>query len=67
MLKHEIGSSIRKERRLNDWTQKELAEKLNMSVNHISMIERGDANPSLETVAKIAELFNKRVVISFKK
>lgn len=38
--------------------QNALADALDMSPNQISKYERGQANPSLETLAQMAELFN---------
>jgi len=46
-------------------TQKGLAKKLHTSQAAISRIERGDYNPSLETIEKIAEVFHKRIELNF--
>lgn len=46
---------IRKERNL---TQKEFAEKLNISQQAISQYENGDREPKLETWQKLADFFN---------
>ena len=42
-------------RKLSGMTQKELAEKAGMTQGDISKIERGNANPSLGTLKKLAE------------
>lgn len=43
----------RKEARL---TQKELASKIGITANHYSRIERGKANPSLETLKVLSKI-----------
>lgn len=42
-------------------TQKELAEKLDVSPSTISMIESGENAPSLELAYKISSLFGKTI------
>lgn len=37
-------------------TQKELAEKLGVHVNYYARIERGEENPSLETLKKLTKI-----------
>ena len=57
-----IHEKIRSMREANDWSQEEMAEKLSMSVNGYSKIERGETksyNPKLE---QIAELFGLHVL-----
>lgn len=43
----EIGSNIRIQRILNGLKQKDLAERVNVSPQHISHVETGRAKPSL--------------------
>ncbi len=45
-----LGSRICQRRKELKITQKKLAERINLSSNHISGIETGDKRPSLETL-----------------
>lgn len=49
-----VGCRIKEAREKKGYTQEQLAEKLNLSVQHISVIERGVKVPKLETFIKIA-------------
>lgn len=48
-----VGQNIRKYRLLKKLRQEDLAEKANLSVTYIGMLERGEKNPSLETFVNI--------------
>ena len=48
-----IGKNIRKFRLANKLRQEDLAEKTDLSVNYIGMLERGEKIPSLETFINI--------------
>ncbi len=48
-----IGRNIRKYRIEKNMRQGDLAEKTGLSTNYIGMIERGEKNPSLETLIEI--------------
>ena len=48
-----IGANIRKCRLSKKMRQEDLAEKANLSVTYIGMIERGEKTPSLETLVAI--------------
>lgn len=52
----EIGRNIRKYRIKMGWKQKELAEKVNVTPQHISHIETGCAQVSLPTLVAIANI-----------
>jgi len=54
----EIGRIIREERKKLGWTQDKLGEILYISGKQISNYEKGSPLPSLETMLKLAELFN---------
>ena len=53
-----VGTRIKKARIDRKLTQAELAEKLDLSNNYISSIERGNAIPSLETFISICNALN---------
>lgn len=57
MEKKTIGGLIAALRKANGMTQKELAERLNVSDKTISRWERGDGAPDLAAVPAIAEIF----------
>lgn len=52
----EIGRKIKKARENKGYTQEQLAEKVNLSVQHISVIERGLKAPKLDTFIRIANV-----------
>lgn len=51
------SEKIRSLRKKQEWSQKEMAEKLNMSVNGYSKIERGESVPSIARLQQIADTF----------
>ncbi len=51
------GQGIRAWRKQKGWTQDELAEKVNMSVNAISLMERGETDPHKSTLEAMALAF----------
>ena len=53
----EIGKRIHDLRVKNSLTQEALSERLEITVNHLSAIERGASGPSLETVWKMMKVF----------
>ncbi len=55
---HNIGKRMKKSRNNANLTQEQLAEKVNISTNYLSSIERGDKIPRLETFVKIANALN---------
>lgn len=52
-----ISEQLKKYRTERGMTQEELAEKLFVSRQAISKWEKGEANPDLENVVKLAEIF----------
>ena len=52
-----LGDNIRKYRRLNNMSQDELAEKLNVTRQSISLWENEQTQPSLENIVALAKLF----------
>lgn len=53
-----IGRKLREVREKHHLTQVEVAEKADISTNHYAQIERGEANPSIETFESIINALN---------
>lgn len=51
-----IGNNIKVSRVLKGYTQEKLAEKLNKSVNFISLIERGKSGIGIKTIIDICNI-----------
>ncbi len=52
-----FGSRIRFLRKERDWSQEELADRVNFHRTYIGMVERGERNISLLNIQKLAEVF----------
>jgi len=50
-----FGARIKSLREAKGWTQEKLAEKMDISSNYLSSIERGKENPTFDMLAKFAE------------
>jgi len=61
-----IGKSIKQRRKTLRVTQPQVAELANISVNTLYKIERGQANPTLETLTKIADVLGLEVILQVK-
>ncbi|OBW97290.1 helix-turn-helix domain-containing protein [Gallibacterium anatis] len=57
-----IQEKIRKLREQNHWSQEEMAEKMGMSLNGYSKIERGETKLYMEKLEQIAQIFNIDIV-----
>jgi transcriptional regulator with XRE-family HTH domain len=64
-IKWLFGRAVRKRRRELDLSQEELAERAGLHRNYISDIERGDRNPSLENIQKLAKALDIKVSALF--
>ena len=53
-----IGDRLAELRKQNQYTQKELAQKLNVSQQIISNIERGQTEPDIDFLRDTADLYN---------
>lgn len=53
-----LGDNIRNYRKLNNMSQDELAEKLDVTRQSISLWETGQTQPTLENIVALAKLFN---------
>lgn len=60
-IRQRFGLRIRELRDELGWSQERLAEQADMSVTHLSVIERGLANPTIATVQKIATALGRRM------
>ena len=58
----ETHEKIRVLRELNQWTQEEMAEKLEMSAGGYAKIERGGSQLNLSRLEQIAKIFNINVL-----
>jgi transcriptional regulator with XRE-family HTH domain len=61
-----LGSNLRKFRGRRKWSQMELAEKADISMNFLSEIERGNKWPSSETLQNLADSLDIEVYELFK-
>ncbi|WP_028778773.1 helix-turn-helix domain-containing protein [Shimazuella kribbensis] len=52
-----VGQRIRKLRKINGLTIKELADKVNVSQPYLSQIERDDKSASVDLLAKVCHVF----------
>jgi len=61
-----VGKSIKERRKTLRVTQPQVAELADISVNTLYKIERGQANPTLETLTKIADVLGVEVILQVK-
>jgi transcriptional regulator with XRE-family HTH domain len=61
-----VGKSIKERRKTLRVTQPQVAELADISVNTLYKIERGQANPTLETLTKIADVLGMEVILQVK-
>ena len=54
----EFGKKVHQYRLQQQMSQEELAELVELHRNHIGRIERGEANPTLETIFRLARALN---------
>lgn len=50
-----VGKQIRQLRKERKWSQEFLAAEAGLNVNYLGGIERGERNPSLKNLARIAD------------
>lgn len=65
-IKTMFGKRLRKYRRNKDLTQEQLAELVGVSVDFVSLIERGLSSPSFDTIQKMSEVLEVPVEEFFK-
>ncbi|RIH67170.1 transcriptional regulator [Mariniphaga sediminis] len=66
MTSKEIGKQIKERRKVLRITQPDLAEMAGISINTLYKIERGQANPTIQIVNKIAEILGMEIKIAVK-
>ncbi|MBF0784286.1 XRE family transcriptional regulator [Muribacter muris] len=54
----ELNQKIKILREINQWSQEEMAEKMNMSLNSYARLERGETKLNIEKLEQIANVFN---------
>ena len=57
-----VNEKIRKFREAKDWSQEQMAEKLNMSLNGYAKIERDESKIYLDKLEQIAQVFDIDVI-----
>lgn len=60
-LRSKFGQRLKHLRQARGFTQEELAEALNMSVEFVSFMERGVNGPSFDTLEKLAAILQVEV------
>jgi len=56
VISKRVGKSIRKIREQRNLTQEDVADKAGLHVSTLGRIERGESNPPLQTINKIAQI-----------
>lgn len=67
MLFKLIGQSIKERRKSLNVTQPHLAEIAGISVNTLYKLERGQGNPSLDIITKVADVLGMELKLEVKK
>lgn len=57
-LYHTVKERMKELRKKNKLTQKEVADKLGVTVQHYQQVETGSTPPNLRIISKMCELFN---------
>ena len=61
-----VGLLIRDARKKSGFTQKEFADRMGVSQQVISRLEKGEVdNPTIDTLSKIADVAGKKLVVEF--
>ena len=67
MLVNSIGLAIRERRKELGITQPHLGELANISTNTLYKLERGQGNPSLDVLSKLADVLGMELKLEVKK
>lgn len=55
-IKKDIGEKLRKARKRKGLRQEDVAKKAEINSNYYARVERGEGNPSAETIQKLFEV-----------
>lgn len=64
-IRTRLGAGVRALRRARGWTQEQLAERASLSYKFLGEIERGQGNPSVETLGRLGVALEVDVVDLF--
>ena len=67
MLVKKLGEAIKNRRKELKITQPHLAELADISVNTLYKLEKGDGNPSIDVLNKLAEVLGMEITFEVKK
>ncbi len=67
MLLKDLGEAIKNRRKELNITQPHLAELAQISINTLYKLEKGQGNPSLEVIHKLAEVLGMELILHVKK
>lgn len=62
----EIGKNIKNRRKLLNINQQTLADIADISINTLYKIERGEANPTISVLTKIADVLGMEILVKVK-
>ncbi|HXH40648.1 MAG TPA: type II toxin-antitoxin system HicB family antitoxin [Thermoanaerobaculia bacterium] len=62
-----LALQFRSMRSARGWSQAEIAKRVGVSQQQIAKLEDPDANPTIETIMKVARAFDMDLLVSFKK
>lgn len=65
-LSRELGETLLQRRIELGYSQRELAEKIGTSQNRIYLIETGEANPTLDTLERLAVVLGVRLTVDLR-
>lgn len=67
MLQSELGKSIKKRRQELKITQSHLASLAEISKNTLYKLERGQSNPTLDVISKLADVLGMEIKLEVKR
>lgn len=61
----QLGNKLKLAREKKKMTQAEVAKKADLNTNYYAVIERGEVNPSVETLSKILEALGVKLTLPY--